>query len=97
MGGVDVHDQLAFKLKKYFKSPFLGLLDLALVNANIVYCRVAASQGRDVPSGDFLVDLQKQLLAAGDADFVDLAPPTLPHLLDSGDDGHNIRSAPTSR
>ncbi|KAG4058093.1 hypothetical protein PC123_g6933 [Phytophthora cactorum] len=45
MGGVDVHDQLrlhryslqlAIKYKKYYKSLFLGLVDLAVINACIV-------------------------------------------------------------
>uniref|UniRef100_H3GLY6 PiggyBac transposable element-derived protein domain-containing protein n=1 Tax=Phytophthora ramorum TaxID=164328 RepID=H3GLY6_PHYRM len=46
MGGVDVHDQLrlqryslqlARRYKKYYKSLFLGLIDLAIVNAYIVF------------------------------------------------------------
>uniref|UniRef100_H3H5R1 PiggyBac transposable element-derived protein domain-containing protein n=1 Tax=Phytophthora ramorum TaxID=164328 RepID=H3H5R1_PHYRM len=46
MGGVDVHDQLrlqryslqlCIKYKKYYKSLFLGLTDLAIINAYIVY------------------------------------------------------------
>ncbi|POM70235.1 Hypothetical protein PHPALM_13354 [Phytophthora palmivora] len=46
MGGVDVHDQLrmqrysvqlCYKTRKYYKTLFLGLLDMALVNAYIVF------------------------------------------------------------
>ncbi|POM69318.1 Hypothetical protein PHPALM_14408 [Phytophthora palmivora] len=47
MGGVDVHDQLRLQkmrllnsssqVKKYYKSLFLGFLDLAIINAYIVY------------------------------------------------------------
>ncbi|KAJ8516774.1 hypothetical protein ON010_g18408 [Phytophthora cinnamomi] len=46
MGGVDVHDQLrlqryslqlAIECKKYYKSLFLGLIDLAVINAYIVF------------------------------------------------------------
>ncbi|OWZ11622.1 hypothetical protein PHMEG_00015326 [Phytophthora megakarya] len=46
MGGGDVHDQLrlqryslqiCIKYKKYYKSLFLGLVDLAVINANIVH------------------------------------------------------------
>ncbi|GMF52845.1 unnamed protein product [Phytophthora fragariaefolia] len=46
MGGVDVHDQLrlqryslqlCLKYKKYYKSLFLGLVDLAIINANIIF------------------------------------------------------------
>ncbi|KAE9175133.1 hypothetical protein PF004_g26476 [Phytophthora fragariae] len=46
MGGVDIHDQLrmqrysiqgGYKSRKYYKTLFLGLLDMALVNAFIVF------------------------------------------------------------
>jgi hypothetical protein len=72
MGGVDVHDQLrlqrysiqlAMKFKKYYKSIFLGLLDVALVNAYIVWKAHAKAQGFPVPAHDkFLEKLQKQLV-----------------------------------
>lgn len=90
MGGVDVHDQLAFKFEKYYKSLFLGLLNLALVNAYIAFCRATASQGREVRSReDFLVGLGELLLAVGDSDFADHASPARLHPLDSSDDGHH--------
>ncbi|KAG2765910.1 hypothetical protein PC129_g13005 [Phytophthora cactorum] len=50
MGGVDVNDQLCLqkyslqtstKLKKYYKSLFLGFIDLALVNAYISHKETA--------------------------------------------------------
>ncbi|EGZ29524.1 hypothetical protein PHYSODRAFT_376934, partial [Phytophthora sojae] len=45
MGGVGVHDQLrmrysvqlAYKTRKYYKTLFLGLFDMALVNAFNIY------------------------------------------------------------
>jgi hypothetical protein len=41
MGGVDVHDQIRLQLavtfRKYYKAIFLGLIDMALVNAFIVF------------------------------------------------------------
>ncbi|KAG3071621.1 hypothetical protein PI125_g22705 [Phytophthora idaei] len=46
MGGVDVHDQLrmqrysvqlSYKTRKYYKTLLLGLVDMALVNAFIVF------------------------------------------------------------
>ncbi|KAG3231694.1 hypothetical protein PI124_g23212 [Phytophthora idaei] len=46
MGGVDAHDQLrlqryslqlCMKYKKYYKGLFMGLVDLAIINAYIVY------------------------------------------------------------
>ncbi|POM71657.1 Hypothetical protein PHPALM_11741 [Phytophthora palmivora] len=54
MGGVDIHGQfrlqryslqLAIKYKKYYKSLFLGLIDLALINAYIVHNAGRASDG----------------------------------------------------
>jgi hypothetical protein len=72
MGGVDIHDQLclqrysiqlSFVFKKYYKSIFMGLLDIALVNAFIVWKAYAKSQGHPMPAHDkFLETLQKQLL-----------------------------------
>jgi hypothetical protein len=72
MGGVDVHDQLrlqrfsiqlAFRFQKYYKSLFFGLVDLALVNAYIVY-REATKKKGETPMlrRDFMVELHKTLL-----------------------------------
>jgi hypothetical protein len=79
MGGVDIHDQLrlqrysvqmAFVFKKYYKSIFLGLLDIALVNSYIVWRVLAKQQGLPLPAHDvFLETLQKQLLSLTDDDL----------------------------
>eukprot|EP00644_Phytophthora_capsici_P010282 jgi/Phyca11/123672/e_gw1.51.200.1 len=46
IGGVDVHDQLrlqrysiqrSMRMRKYYKTIFLGFVDIALVNAFIIY------------------------------------------------------------
>ncbi|KUF85691.1 Chloride conductance regulatory protein ICln [Phytophthora nicotianae] len=56
MGGVDVHDQLrlqryslqlCIKYKKYCKSLFLGLLDLAVINSYNIFN--AARAARNLP------------------------------------------------
>jgi hypothetical protein len=82
MGGVDIHDQLrlqrysvqmAFVFKKYYKSIFLGFLDIALVNAYIVWKIYAKQQGLPTPPHDvFLESLQKQLLAITEEDLQDM-------------------------
>ncbi|KAJ0393322.1 hypothetical protein P43SY_001892 [Pythium insidiosum] len=79
MGGVDIHDQLrlqryslqlAFKFKKYYKSLFLGLLDIALTNAYIVWREHAKQQGQPIPAHDrFLELLQTQLLNVSTAEL----------------------------
>ena len=57
MGGVDIHDQLrlqrfsiqlSIRCKKYYKSLFFGLVDMALVNAYIVY-ETAFKQKQQTP------------------------------------------------
>ncbi|KAE9028494.1 hypothetical protein PR001_g11722 [Phytophthora rubi] len=67
MGGVDVHDQLrlqryslqlARRYKKYYKSLFLGLMDLAIVNAFIIYNARRAADGKSKVSH---VSFMKQL------------------------------------
>ena len=79
MGGVDVHDQLrlqtysiqtSFRFRKYYKSLFLGFLDLALVNAFISHKE--ASRLKNVPvmsRGEWYSVLHQQLLKVTDADF----------------------------
>ncbi|POM71721.1 LOW QUALITY PROTEIN: Pol protein [Phytophthora palmivora] len=64
MGGVDVHDQLrlqryslqlAIKYKKYYKSLFLELIDLAVINAYIIFnARRAADGLSKLPHVNFL-------------------------------------------
>ncbi len=78
MGGVDIHDQLrlqryslqlSMRFKKYYKSLFLGLVDMALVNAFIIY-KLRKEQDREKVSRDiFLSTLQRQLLAMTDEEF----------------------------
>ncbi|GMF48696.1 unnamed protein product [Phytophthora fragariaefolia] len=73
MGGVDVHDQLrmqryrvqlSYKTRKYYKTLFLGLLDMALVNAFIVYRHKCNVMNKPVPKHfAFLETLMEQLLA----------------------------------
>ncbi|KAE8956798.1 hypothetical protein PR002_g31363 [Phytophthora rubi] len=79
MGGVDVHDQLrmqrysvqlCYKRRKYYKTLFLGLLDMALVNAFIVYrYNKKVNNKRPPKHSAFLEELMEQLLAV-DSDKV---------------------------
>jgi hypothetical protein len=79
MGGVDIHDQLRLQrysiqlsvvFRKYYKSIFLGLLDIALVNAYIVWKAHAQEQGLPVPKHHkFLETLQHQLLLLSPEDL----------------------------
>ncbi|POM58894.1 Hypothetical protein PHPALM_36394 [Phytophthora palmivora] len=73
MRGVDVHEQLqlqrysvqmASTFKKYYKTLFLGLLDLALVNEYVVHRAYYAGVGkRGLSHSEFLTSLQTQLLS----------------------------------
>nr|KAE8917599.1 hypothetical protein PF009_g32080 [Phytophthora fragariae] len=79
MGGVDVHDQLrmqrysvqlCYKTRKHYKTLFLGLLDMALVNAFIVYrYNKKVNNKRPPKHSAFLEELMEQLLAV-DSDKV---------------------------
>ncbi|KAG3112785.1 hypothetical protein PI125_g7925 [Phytophthora idaei] len=70
MGGVDVHDQLRLQryslqmsvtFKKYCKTLFLGLVDMALVNAYTVHHEAQTARGEPVMRhSEFLVTLQAQ-------------------------------------
>ncbi|KAE9015565.1 hypothetical protein PF005_g8645 [Phytophthora fragariae] len=82
MGGVDIHDQLrmqrysvqlAYKTRKYYKTPFLGLVDMALVNAFIVH-RLYRKQinKRPMKHYAFLEMLMEQLLAVDEDTFVEI-------------------------
>ncbi|OWZ16738.1 hypothetical protein PHMEG_0009414 [Phytophthora megakarya] len=60
MGGVDVHDQLRLQrysiqlqtwCKKYYKSNFLGLVDVAIVNAYIIFKEAQEGNGGCVTRG----------------------------------------------
>ncbi|POM68880.1 Hypothetical protein PHPALM_14904 [Phytophthora palmivora] len=81
MGGVDIHDQLrlqhyslqlSVRFRKYYKEIFLGLVDMAVVNAFIVYSEAKKQQGN--PPADhakFLEVLQAQLLQTTADNFID--------------------------
>ncbi|KAF1793345.1 PiggyBac transposable element-derived protein [Phytophthora cactorum] len=72
MGGVDVYDQLRLqryflqmsrRYKKYYKSLFLGLIDLAIINACILYnCRRAADGKPKLLHVQFLKRLHLELI-----------------------------------
>jgi hypothetical protein len=78
IGGVDIHDQLrlqrysiqlSLRFKKYYKSLFLGLVDMALVNAFIVY-KYKKEKDQDQCSRDmFLSLLQNQLVCQTNEEF----------------------------
>ncbi|KAE9341411.1 hypothetical protein PR003_g10004 [Phytophthora rubi] len=81
MGGVDIHDQLrlqryslqlAVRCRKYYKTIFLGLVDIAIVNCFIVY-REAQKKRGETPAdhATFLQVLQTQLLQVTAGDFVE--------------------------
>lgn len=81
MGGVDVHDQLrlqryslqlAVRFRKYYKTIFLGLVDMAIVNAYIIYREAQKLRGE--PPSDhaaFLRVLQAQLLQVAAQDLME--------------------------
>ncbi|EGZ09547.1 hypothetical protein PHYSODRAFT_416846, partial [Phytophthora sojae] len=72
-GGVDSHDllrlqrysiQRVMRPKKYYKTVFYGLLDIAVINAFITHCEYAKSVGENPLShADFLIQLHEELLA----------------------------------
>jgi hypothetical protein len=73
MGGVDVHDllrmqrysvQLCYKTRKYYKTLFLGLLDMALINTFIVFRHhLKVNKKRPLKHFAFFEMLIDQLLA----------------------------------
>ncbi|KAG3169343.1 hypothetical protein C6341_g11104 [Phytophthora cactorum] len=81
MVGVDLHDQLrlqcyslqlSVRFRKYYRAIFLGLVDMAIVNAYIIY-REAQRQHGNPPAdhAGFLQILQTQLLQTTGADFIE--------------------------
>ncbi|KAG3121778.1 hypothetical protein PI126_g24424 [Phytophthora idaei] len=86
MGGVDVHDQhrlqsysiqTAFRFQKYYKSLFMGFVDMALVNAYLTHketCRLQRLVPKD--RGKWYLLLHKQLLQLKPDDFVEATAPT---------------------
>ncbi|GMF56984.1 unnamed protein product [Phytophthora fragariaefolia] len=85
MGSVDVHDQLrlqryslqlAIKYKKYYKSLFLGLIDLAAINPYVIHnARRAADGMRKLNHVKFLKKLHLELRQLRDDDWVSLLNP----------------------
>jgi hypothetical protein len=79
MNGVDAHDQLRLQrysvqrslcVKKYYKSLFFGLLDMALVNAYIVHTRYCAeARQKALSHAQFRTVLHEQLLSLTENDF----------------------------
>ncbi|KAG3101787.1 hypothetical protein PI124_g13559 [Phytophthora idaei] len=79
MGGVDVHDQLRLqryslqqqtKCKKYYRAVFLGLIDMAVVNAYIVYREARKKRGANpMTHAEYLTQLQAQMLELTEEDF----------------------------
>lgn len=79
MGWADIHDQLprqryavqlALRLTKYDKTLFFGLVDMALVNAYIVYKELGKTKGKILLSHvQLLKALHLQLVQLTDADI----------------------------
>jgi len=84
MNGVDAHDQLrlqrysvqrSIRLRKYYKSLFLGLLDMALVNSYIVHREYKRFTGvKPLSQAGFRTLLQQELLQLVPSDLVDPRP-----------------------
>lgn len=110
MGGVDVHDQLRLqrysiqrliRMRKYYKTIFLGLVDIAMVNAFIVHKIAMRSRGKPVPThAAFMRRLHTDLLnqasedfAAGDdlADLVTEPLPCQPHTLEKTEEMNGVK------
>ncbi|KAJ0407209.1 hypothetical protein ATCC90586_004521 [Pythium insidiosum] len=93
MGGVDQHDQLrlhrysiqkSLRMQKYYKSVFLGIVDMAIVNGYIVHRFERQAQGKSVPThADYIIRLHQELLAVTKVDMSS-------HLV-----AENLVSAPT--
>jgi hypothetical protein len=120
MGGVDVHDQLRLqhyslqtstKFKKYYKSLFLGFVDIALVNAYISHKEAARMAGTPaMKRGDWYGVLQNQLLQLKAEDFAGVVatpppasqkrkrvPVRLTHQLEQSDDWVTVSSVQKRR
>lgn len=82
MGGVDVHDQLrlqryslqlCIKYKKYYKSLFLGLVDLAVINSYIIFNAARAANNMPKMSHvKFAKQLHLQLTQLREEDWATL-------------------------
>ncbi|ETM47492.1 hypothetical protein L914_07803 [Phytophthora nicotianae] len=81
MGGVDIHDQLRLQryslqlqtwYKKYYRAIFMGLVDVAIVNAYIVFPEAQKRiDVRPTSHAGFLLELYAQLLAMKREVFVE--------------------------
>ena len=79
MGGVDVHDQLrlqqyslqtCYRFKKYYKSLFIGLVDLVIVNAFVSHVKCAKDMGvKPMHRATFMTILHEQLIKQTASDF----------------------------
>ncbi|OWZ00160.1 hypothetical protein PHMEG_00028717 [Phytophthora megakarya] len=64
--------------KKYYKSIFLGLVDVAIVNAYIVFKEAQVGNGKKpVSHAEFLLKLHAQLLRLSDRDFQESVAPSV--------------------
>ena len=85
MNGVDAHDQLrlqrysvqrSLRWKKYYKTLFFGLVDMALVNAYIVHCQYCKSIGeKPMSHPNFRLALHEQLINLTSDDMRDAPTP----------------------
>ncbi len=79
MGGVDRHDQLrlqryslqtCYRFRKYYKSLFMGLVDLVIVNAYVTHAKCAKDLGvKPMNRATFMTELHDQLIKQSAADF----------------------------
>ncbi|KAE9075536.1 hypothetical protein PF010_g24262 [Phytophthora fragariae] len=79
MGGVDKHDQLRLqshslqlstRFKKYYHSLFLGLVDIAIINAYITHIAISEKRKkRKMSHYDFLAGLHEAHIASSESDF----------------------------
>ena len=96
MGGVDAHDQLrlqryslqmALRAKKYYKTLFFGLLDIAMINALIIHKEFCKSvQQKPLSHADFKILLHQELLQIADDELAVGAPTNDPSVV-------NLRSS----
>jgi hypothetical protein len=86
MDGVDIHDQLRLQryslqmqtwCNKYYKSIFMGLVDVAIVNAFIVFREAQKrSTQRPVSHAEFLLELHAEMLELRKRDFEERVSPS---------------------